>query len=480
MSKITWDSTNSLWIVNNGELIEGTTLGTNVAAMYEGSTGNFHATDFIENENTLDVWGDSIFSTGSFHSGWGTYNQSNISNTIRKYAGKTNEHAFHIYRAPNISSSSTWGGLVVSPPPESKRRGHKYRFSFDYRGYGSGDYLDVYQNFSVGWGSYGIGLPTAWGRSVYIDTDWNWIRYEEDFEIRDDYLDWAPGQNQQTWNAETEYSGGWYGVLFEGYVYRHVSGRVSTVGKTPQQEWDEGTGVYNLRWPSTPGYADIYRQIKIGFSYYTQNTRGTHVFIDNVQLTDITANLRWSYGAEGWKVDNIADEGIHIYAQGTGAVTLDKGDGGDIFAVEGNRKLSVNGTTIYNTSGRGLRLTVINSETGEIIADGDGPRGGQYDTYGDDTHRTLLAERLATMTDSEIWVLTSYDAVNPNTDLDNQMRRMGSVLHVNDGGEYSIFTGGGVRHPYAAVGRGQKLIKEDGANANDAKYKRKGTIDLRV
>ena len=64
MSKITWDSTNSLWIVNNGELIEGTTLGTNVAAMYEGSTGNFHATDFIENENTLDVWGDSIFSTG--------------------------------------------------------------------------------------------------------------------------------------------------------------------------------------------------------------------------------------------------------------------------------------------------------------------------------------------------------------------------------------------------------------------------------
>ena len=57
---------------------------------------------------------------------------------------------------------------------------------------------------------------------------------------------------------------------------------------------------------------------------------------------------------------------------------------------------------------------------------------------------------------------------------------MGSVLHVNDGNEHSVFAGGGVRHTYAAVGRGQTLIKEDGSNALDNVYKRKGVIDIRI
>ena len=84
------------------------------------------------------------------------------------------------------------------------------------------------------------------------------------------------------------------------------------------------------------------------------------------------------------------------------------------------------------------------------------------------------------MTDNDIWVLTSYDAIRSNADLDAQMKSMGSVMHVNDGNMYSVFAGGGVRHPYAAVGRGQKLIKEDGSNAVDTVYKRKGVIDIRI
>ena len=57
---------------------------------------------------------------------------------------------------------------------------------------------------------------------------------------------------------------------------------------------------------------------------------------------------------------------------------------------------------------------------------------------------------------------------------------MGSALHIADGSEHSVFSGGGVRHTYAAVGRGQTLIREDGANALDNVYKRKGVIDTRI
>ena len=57
---------------------------------------------------------------------------------------------------------------------------------------------------------------------------------------------------------------------------------------------------------------------------------------------------------------------------------------------------------------------------------------------------------------------------------------MKSRLLVNNGSIYSVYTGGGVRHPYAAVGRGQRVIKEDGSNQLDTVYKRKGVIDIRI
>jgi len=46
--------------------------------------------------------------------------------------------------------------------------------------------------------------------------------------------------------------------------------------------------------------------------------------------------------------------------------------------------------------------------------------------------------------------------------------------------EYSLYKGGSYRSPYAAIGRGQQIIKEDGSAQIDNVYKRKGVIDLRV
>ena len=382
-----------------------------------------------------------------------------------------------IFRYPNISSSSTWGGLIIYPPVEAKIAGHTYRFSFDYRGQTGGANLDVYQNNEVGWGNLGIGLPTPWGQSVSsFDTDWEWRRYEKEFTVDSAYLNWVPGSNQTAWNSTTAFSGGYRGITYNGYVYRLVSGQTTTLGVDPETEYQSNNGVYNGKYPMTAGYFDLYRQIKIGFTYNTQGNRGTHVYVDNIQLTDVTTNQRWKFNGSGWEADNLSEGTTHIFAKGTALLGLNKGDGGDIFAVEGNRVLEINGTQIYNTTGRGLRLTIIDEATSNVLSD------TLYDVHGSTTARDNLANALSGIGSDKLWVLTSYDAVGstPGTLLRNQMSSMGSVMFVDDNNEYSLFDGTNVRNPYAAVGRGQQIIKEDGSAQLDNVYKRKGVIDLRV
>ena len=57
------------------------------------------------------------------------------------------------------------------------------------------------------------------------------------------------------------------------------------------------------------------------------------------------------------------------------------------------------------------------------------------------------------------------------------MRAMGSEIGWQNGTQWSVY-GNGVRATYAAVGRGQRIIKEDGSSASEAVFKRKGVIDL--
>lgn len=490
MGKVKWDISESAWVVENGVFIEGATLNPNVGGLFEQSTGNFKTVNISETYDALESLTFSINAEGERwwtdpnnqtfgtektggSGGWGIYKQTNIYTTARKYAGKNNLYAVHIFRYPNISSTSTWGGLSLYPPESACAiRGHKYRFSFDYRGYTNGNSIQVYQNYTVGWGDLGIGLPTAWASYAGSYNSWDWAHYSKEFEIQDSLLDWVPGSNRPAWDPNTQYGTGWYAVTYDGYVYRHHPNNANpTLGVSPDLEYPS---IWDYRAPMTAGYFSIYNNLKIGFGYETQGTRGTHLFIDNIQLTDITTNTRWKYGPSGWEADNLIEETTYIKATGTAAVTIDSGNGTDVFAVEGNRELYINDTLIYSSAGRGLRLTIIDENTSSVLSD------TTYDTYGVDADRTNLANALAGIPDDNLWVLTSYDAINPNTTLDNQMRSMGSVMLVNDGGLYSVYTGGGVRHPYAAVGRGQTLIKEDGANANDNVYKRKGVIDLRV
>jgi hypothetical protein len=486
-TKAIFIKSSNTWHLPEGEFDETVSLASGVRATLKGD-GNMHSSAFDETYNSLDDIGwhvndqgyrwwqtpsNQVFGTENAggNSNWGIYKQSNIYTTARRHAGKDSSYGVHIFRYPNIGSDSTWGGLSFYPPAKAKLRGHTYRFSFDYRGYTNGNELQVYQNYTVGWGDMGIWLPTPWGAGISaFDTDWEWRRYEYTFRIEDAYLDWVPGSNTPVWDSNTQY-GDWQPVQYNGYVYRKPSWTgVPTRGVPPDQD-----SAWDWRVPMTAGYFDLYSNLKVGFSYESQGNRGTHVYLDNIQITDITDNLSWNLTTDGWEADNLSEETIKIFAKGTAYPGLDKGDGGDKFAVEGNRALYINDSEIYNYSGgRGLRLTIIDEATISVLYD------SVFDVYGDDSSRTALATKLASITSEKIWVLTSFDAINPNTELDNQMRRMGSRLLVNDNSFYSVYTGGGVRHTYAAVGRGQRVIKEDGSNQLDTVYKRKGVIDIRI
>jgi hypothetical protein len=486
-----FDKANSEFIVVNGKLIDGDSLGANVAAKMNRSTGDLEALNINETYNSLDQigwhlndegrrwWSDpsnQVFGTENTggSGNWGIYKQTNIYTTARKYAGKDSLYGMHLFRYPNISSSSTWGGLRLNPPSQGKLRGHKYRFSFDYRGYTGGHVMEVYQNTSIGWGDLGLGLPTPWWGSIgSFDTDWEWRRYEYDYEIKDEYLDWIPGSNANyTWDANTQYPDGWYRVAHNGVVYGHRPGwTLPTKGRQPQ---DEPSGVWFRTAPMTPGYYDLYREIKIGFSYNTQNTRGTHVYVDNIQLTDITTNQRWKFNGTGWEADNLAEKTTHVFAKGTAYMGLDSGNGTDKFAIEGSRYVSINGANLGVPNSRGLVLSVINEATGSVAYQ------TSYDTYGNDAARNDLANALSNIGEDQLWILTSFDAIRTNAALSAQMASMGSIMHIDDNNEYSVFKDGSYRSTYAAVGRGQKLIKEDGSSQLDTVYKRKAVIDLKV
>ncbi len=106
-----------------------------------------------------------------------------------------------------------------------------------------------------------------------------------------------------------------------------------------------------------------------------------------------------------------------------------------------SRILSVNGVDNYNTaSGRGMRLTIFNSS---MVEQSD----VTYDIYGVDADRTSLANALNAITDTQIFTMTSWDAIRSNSNLDTAMTSMRSVVW----GAVGI----PVRRPYVCVGTGK-------------------------
>lgn len=470
--------------VQSGEIIEVNSLGTGVVAALKAND-NFEALNIEEtldttqymSTNPMDngwVWYADGFTETSYNTGgtgnWAIYHQQNMITRARRHAGKTNRYGISLYRPPNSEPTgccTTWGGIVLYLPSQAKLAGHTYRLSFDYRGY-SNSFMEIINCYTVGWCNLGIGLPMpVYAAASAFDTDWEWRRFEYEWTVTQENLDWTPGQNGTPWSPTVQY-GDWSIVTYNGYVYRKPSWTGQpTLGVPPDQEYP---AIWDYRTPTTPGSFDVYRELKIGFNYNVQNDRGTHVFVDNIRVEDVTTNKGFKYNNTTFEANNFRENTIKVFAKGTAFPTLGNPDQ---FRVEGPRELKINDNTIYSINdGRGLRLTIFEeSSPASPIFD------QVYDTYAIDSDRTALANQLATVTDNQFWVLTSWDAIISNSALDAQMRAMGSEIGWQNGTQWSVYASG-VRATYAAVGRGQRVIKEDGSSATESVFKRKGVIDL--
>ncbi|QKE56360.1 tail fiber protein [Bacillus phage YungSlug] len=130
-------------------------------------------------------------------------------------------------------------------------------------------------------------------------------------------------------------------------------------------------------------------QRKLNLYNYPSNT--TSSTTEWVALYKGNKPMDWSPAPE-----DIAQKFIDgvIYAKGTGA---NHG---------GNRILQVNGNTIYDTTGRGLRLTVLKRSDLSVVFD------QTYDTYSgtNDPNQIALASKITSYDANYLQILTSYDA----------------------------------------------------------------------
>jgi len=142
------------------------------------------------------------------------------------------------------------------------------------------------------------------------------------------------------------------------------------------------------------------------------------------QYHAITKALQTAKGFTTTSLENY-DISNGIYVKGTG---LNR---------DANRLLKINGTTMYDTSGRGLRLTVVYKDTLVVHYD------TTFDTYGDNNAREALATALNAATNDDIVILSSYDAVGWSENLINALIRCGS-----SGVGFDVYG----RLPYALIG----------------------------
>lgn len=486
-------STNEL--ITSGQFDETTALGTNQKGKLLNATGDFIGLGWDEEDDILYSESGEFPSNGSFGSPYNRYTQSNMSVEARELATKDgNRFAYVIRRAPDITSTGTWGGVSLNPLSTLIRKSNnKFRFSFDYRGYSNGNTMDVYHNYSIGWGNFGINLPTPWSTGIAaFDTDWEWRHFSYEFTVTDAFLNVVAGAYD--WNSSTQYpASGDYGIRYNGNLYRHRNANPApTLGVDPETEYQAGgtygvDQIYDAKWTggAAPGFFNVYNNMKIGFTYQGQGERGTHVHVDNIMLTNITGNENFKYDLsnETWVSETIVDDGLDILAKGTAYMTQARSVNTtlDVFSIEGSRVLEVNGTSISPAGGRGLTLVVLNSSGGVVS-------NTVYDVHGSGAACNNLATALAGVSPSNYWVLLSFDAIgaesthNGSPNLRNQLISMGSRMwNPNEGSLYLWYhNSGDVRNPYVAVGKGQNLIKEDGSGASDTIYKRKGVIQTRI
>lgn len=134
------------------------------------------------------------------------------------------------------------------------------------------------------------------------------------------------------------------------------------------------------------------------------------------------------------------------------------------YAKKGSNKVEVRGTGLNYKADRYIKINNVDKNISNrrgialMIFDNSFSSQikslGYYDTYGSNSARTQLARKLATVEDSQMFVMVSWDAIGTNDTLNTRMDKLGSQAWHKIKRNW--------RYPYAAIGTGKfGIISED-------------------
>lgn len=125
------------------------------------------------------------------------------------------------------------------------------------------------------------------------------------------------------------------------------------------------------------------------------------------------------------------------------------------------RQVILSGTTLVSSTTRGLMLTIIDRATLSLISTTN------YDVYGSDTNCNTLASVLNSLSPTVIVILTSYDGIRINANLNAAIQRCGGsdltladsrmpyafigIPAIGKNNGLTVFTGDTVSDPYAEI-----------------------------
>lgn len=199
---------------------------------------------------------------------------------------------------------------------------------------------------------------------------------------------------------------------------------------------------------------DTYRQFTIRWNYEDTGSLGTRIFIDEIEIQDITNSV----GLFIPKKDKISIPQL----KQTSAVAIATGTASDQSpypSASGIPTTTFNGVSLLSGYGRGLTLTIW-AETGVVS------HCQTYDIWGNPAARTSLANQLASISAGSWWSLVSYDACLTDATLNAQMLAMNMPKFVS----WDWSSGAKYKTPYAAIGIGQRCLKEDLRPQDDSRF----------
>jgi hypothetical protein len=345
----------------------------------------------------------SFFDHGDFIDGWGRRNWDDSSGTLQ-------------------------GDTIPSSQYGTYRLGHKYSYFIWQR-----------PNFTESTGNW-CGIKLELPDQVKKPGKWRISFYYKGYSNKNLSIYTAYKSGHVSWNG-----------LGESFLFSLDKNNIK------EDKWKKFEYIYNLTendiykmGDGTDGgeekLYDCMRRLRIGLNHGPTDSRGNRVFIDDVKIEKIDQEKGLIDKDKNYFNEIYDGNKLNkIYLRGT---SLD--DGG--VNCNGDRIVEVNGNTIVKNSSRGLRLDIFDKNMNHIF-------NQQYDTYDTIQDRDDLANKLNTITKNQYFCITSYDASLTNSNLTFQMEKMGSKIF------YDIHTTDDHRITYAAFGKGQDIIKEDGCSS---------------